>query len=183
MEDIHIIRLYEERSENAITETKIKYGRLILALVHHILKSRADAEECENDTYFGMWNTIPPQKPKNLKAYTLKIARNHALKRYAYYHAEKRNIDKNISYDEIFKEWGETTYGCEETELTDCLNAFLEGLPAKKRKVFLCRYWYFMSIREIMAECEMGKSQVETMLFRIRNDLKAVLEEKGYCQK
>lgn len=65
-----------------------------MALVHHILKSRADAEECENDTYFGMWSTIPPKKPKNLKTYTLKIARNHALKRYAYYHAEKKILIK-----------------------------------------------------------------------------------------
>lgn len=29
MEDTHIIRLYEERLENAIAETKIKYGRII----------------------------------------------------------------------------------------------------------------------------------------------------------
>lgn len=63
------------------------------------------------------------------------------------------------------------TYGCEETELTDCLNVFWEGLTAKKRKVFLCRYWYFMSIREIMAECEMGKSQDRDFVMEFDYDI------------
>ena len=34
--------------------------------------------------------------------------------------------------------------------------------------------------KEIMEECEMSKSKVESILFRVRNSLKDVLTERGY---
>ena len=101
MEDNEIIALFEQRIENAIIETKIKYGRAIYSIAYHVLGNNPDAEECENDTYLTAWNTIPPQKPKNFKAFVLKIARNLSLKKYEYYHAAKRNISMNVSYEEL----------------------------------------------------------------------------------
>ena len=53
MEDEKIVALYWDRSETAIRETQIKYGRLLHSLSLNILKSRRDAEECVNDTYLG----------------------------------------------------------------------------------------------------------------------------------
>lgn len=46
MEDYEIIRLYYDRSENAISETNVKYGRLCHHIAANILSSREDAEEC-----------------------------------------------------------------------------------------------------------------------------------------
>lgn len=131
MHDADIITLFLKRLERAITEVQNKYGRRILAVCYHILRNVPDAQETENDTYFGLWNSIPPQNPDNLEAYTLKIARNQALKKYEYNHAMKRNAG-------------------------------------------------MISIDEIMEECEMSKSKVESILFRVRNSLKDVLTERGY---
>lgn len=131
MLDADIITLFLKRLERAITEVQTKYGKRILAVCYHILRNVPDAQETENDTYFGLWNSIPPQNPDNLEAYTLKIARNQALKKYEYNHAMKRNAG-------------------------------------------------MISIKEIMEECEMSKSKVESILFRVRNSLKDVLTERGY---
>lgn len=84
MQEKKIIHLFEERSELAIEETRKQYGGLIRSLLYRMLGNMEDTEECENDTYLGLWNSIPPTKPKNLKAYLLKIARNRALKRVEY---------------------------------------------------------------------------------------------------
>ena len=50
MEDKQIVNLYLGRDESAIHESKIKYGAYILTIALNILKSKEDADECENDT-------------------------------------------------------------------------------------------------------------------------------------
>lgn len=101
MEDKSIIELFVKRSEAAIRETKIKFGRLIYAVAYHIVQDSMDAEECESDTYLGAWDTIPPVLPDNLKSYLLRIARNIALKQYRHDHAAKRNKLFKVSLDEL----------------------------------------------------------------------------------
>ena len=90
MEDRQIIDMYFQRLEDAIVETKNKYGRLLVLVAMGILKNMEDALECENDTYMKAWNSIPPQKPNILSAFLSKITRNISLDRYDAMHAEKR---------------------------------------------------------------------------------------------
>lgn len=49
MEDQQIIRLFFERSEQAITELSRKYGALCFQIADNILDDPQDAEECVND--------------------------------------------------------------------------------------------------------------------------------------
>ena len=63
MEDDKIIELFYERSEQAITELSDKYGAICNKIADNILNNRQDAEECVNDAYLAVWNTVPPQKP------------------------------------------------------------------------------------------------------------------------
>ena len=89
MEDYKIVELYFVRSEEAIVQTDVKYGGLCRHIAGNILRSAQDCEECVNDTWLSAWNRIPPEKPQRLSAYVGRIARNLALKRYAYLSAEK----------------------------------------------------------------------------------------------
>lgn len=181
MEDRKIIELYNSRSEDAVKETKNKYGKLISFVIGKVLKNRSDVEECEADTYLGIWNTIPPNNPDNLKAYVLKIARYQAVKKYEYLHAAKRNINMCVPYEELSDYLGkEYVDEWEADELRDIVNDFMVSLPEAQRQVFLLRYWYFMSVKEISKNCSMSKSKVETILFRTRNKLKEYLEERKY---
>ena len=70
MDDERIVELYWIRSEQAINETKESYGSYCAMISGNIL-SRQDAEECVNDAYLKLWETIPPQRPRSLKAYSL----------------------------------------------------------------------------------------------------------------
>lgn len=51
MEDLQIIDLYNQRDENAISETAKKYGAFCESIAFNILTIAADVEECVNDTY------------------------------------------------------------------------------------------------------------------------------------
>ena len=53
------------------------------------------------------------------------------------------------------------------------------GLPETERKVFLCRYWYLDSVKEIAAYFGFTESKVASMLLRLRKRLRAHLEKEG----
>ena len=101
MEDEAIVGLFFDRSEEAIERLNEKYGRVILSIGKNILGNEPDAEECANDAYLAVWNSIPPERPLCLSAYVCKIARNIALKRYRYRKAEKRSARFDVSLEEL----------------------------------------------------------------------------------
>ena len=90
MEDQQIIDLYWARSEDAIVQTAAKYGRYCHTIAFNILKNDSDSEECVNDTYLRVWNSIPPQRPSIFSALLAKITRNLALDRFKFLSADKR---------------------------------------------------------------------------------------------
>ncbi len=181
MNDTEIISLYFARSEQAISTTRNQYGKLIRHIIARILKSKEDTEECENDTYMSVWNTIPPKKPDNLRAYLAVIARNTAMKRYEYLHAEKRSAQMQVSFEELADCLCDDSAGqFADTQLREAINGFLAALKPEQRRIFLLRYWQGYSIGEIMQITGFSKSKTESMLFRMRNKLRTYLIEGGY---
>lgn len=180
MEDEQIIQLYFDRSETAITETDIKYGKYCNYIAYHILYSNADAEECVNDTYLRVWNSIPPQRPTNFRSFIGSITRNLSIDRYKYNNALKRNSNMGIAIDEFFKcvEGYEVDFD-NEIVLKECINKFLSTLSKRNRVVFLQRYWYCSSIEEISISMSLSKNNVKVSLNRLRTKLKYFLKKEG----
>ena len=79
MTDRKIISLLTERDESAIAEMTRKYGDYCYSVALRILASPLDAEECVNDTWFAVWNKIPPEDPEDLGAYLSRITHNTAV--------------------------------------------------------------------------------------------------------
>ena len=183
MDDRQIIALYNERSEAALSETATKYGKYCRTIAYNILLNEEDSEECVNDTWLRAWEAIPPQCPERLSAFLGKITRNLALNRYKHNNREKRGGGQTLL---VLEELAECVSGADSTEeaaaealLVDVLNRFLEGLPAEKRKIFMRRYWYMSSVKEIAEDFGLSESKVKMTLLRLRNKLKQTLEKEG----
>ncbi len=181
MDDNQIIDLYFERNEYAIRETEKKYGRLCHSVAHHILGNESDAEECVNDTYLGLWNAIPPERPRFFKAFVCKIARNVSLKKLEYNRAGKRYNPDVLSFSELEEVLPDAalTHDIAEESLGDLLSAFLREEKEYARNVFIRRYYFNDSIIEIAELYDFSEAKVKSMLFHTRNRLKAYLTEKG----
>lgn len=108
MDDKQIIRLFFERSEQAITELSQKYGDLCMKIAKSILNDHQDAEECVNDAYLGAWNSIPPQSPDPLRSYICRIVRNRSLKKLRTNSAIKRGSQFEVSLSELADAFGIT---------------------------------------------------------------------------
>ncbi len=184
LEDSEIIRLFGERKEEALSETEKKYGAYYFSCAKNILENEEDAKECVSDTYLCIWNSIPPQKPENLKAYAAKICRNLALNFLRKKKAEKRGGGET---EAVFDEISEFVSGTEDPEksfeqkeLAKAIDDFLEKLPKEKRKIFILRYWYFETVPEIAKRLEKTENSVRNTLFRTRKKLKDYLFERGF---
>lgn len=81
MEDQQIVALYWQRSAEAITQSKEKYGAYCFSVAEHILQNREDCEECVNDTWFHAWNAIPPSRPHILRMFLAKLTRSISFDR------------------------------------------------------------------------------------------------------
>lgn len=177
MDDKKIIALYLARDEEAILLTKERYGRLILSVAMNILHSAPDSEECESDTYLRAWNSIPPTLPEILSAFLAKIARNLALNRLR---DGKRRLQTELVYEELAEAIPDLTGDVtEDITLRDALNGFISDLDKTKRRIFVKRYFYMQSIREIAREIGATEGAVKVSLSRTRKMLRQYLTERG----
>lgn len=183
MEDKDIIALYWERSEKAIEETDIKYGKLCRSISMGIVGDRRDSEEVINDSWLAMWNTLPPQWPKLLKAYVCRIVKNLSLKNFTYNHASKRKCAYQQSLEELDDCAGHGVAiddGVMREELVKAVNRFLDSLSENNRNIFLARYWFTCSLEEIARQNGITKKTASMRLTRIREQLKKYLRKEGY---
>lgn len=183
VDDSKIIDLFYERSEKAIIELSKKYEPLCKKIANNILNNSLDTEECVNDAYLGLWNTIPPQNPNPLIAYVCKIVRNLAIKKYHNNTAVKRNSAYDISLDEL--EHCLSGLATVEDEfslklLSEEIDSFLDKLDKENRVIFVRRYWFADSISDIADRLSMSNHNVTARLFRMREKLKNHLRKEGY---
>lgn len=181
MDDMKIIELFFERSEQAIRETDRKYGKLCRSIAYNILNNHEDSEECVNDTYLGVWNTVPPARPDNLMYFVCKIARNLALKRLAFMKRAKRSAEVLLVLDELADILPDERYapGVSDENAGELISKFLSSQKEEVRNVFIRKYYFFDSVKDIAKRCSFSESKVKNMLFYTRNKLKDYLIKEG----
>lgn len=181
IEDKKIVKLFFERSEQAIQELDAKYGKVFQKLSYNIVNNRQDAEECVNDAYLGVWNTIPPTKPNPLFTYIAKIVRNISLKNYYREVAAKRNSFYEVAMQEIeacLPAQNTVEDEIEAKELAHIIESFLDTLAIENRIIFMRRYWFSDSYKDIAKRIGLTEKNVSTRLTRIRQKMKKYLVER-----
>lgn len=182
MTDEKIIKLYFDRNEQAITCTKNKYEKYLYTIAHNILNNKEDSEESVNDTYISAWNTMPPKKPSVLKTYLSKLTRNISLKRFRYNTAQKRGGGEiTLAIEELNNfSCGKTTEDeFDKNQLIEFLRNFLSKISDEQRQIFLARYFYIYSIKDISKKLGYSQSKVKMSLKRTRDTLHDELRKEG----
>lgn len=185
MQDGKIIDLYFGRDERALVEASDKYGTYCRSIARNILNDRETAKECFNDTLYQSWMIIPPNRPNSLKVFLGNIARNLSLKRWERDHAQKRGgMEASLAIDELGECVADpSARNAEQIEdeivICEILEKFLAGLTVQNRRIFMRRYWYCSSIKEISTALGLSESNVMTSLSRVRSKLRDALEKEG----
>lgn len=183
MDDKQIIRLLWQRDEKALGIVSAQYGSYCRSIAQNILRNDSDTEECINDAFLRLWNTIPPEKPGNLKLYLARILRNLALDRYRANTAAKRNSAMEEVLDELEdvlpgSGTPEDTYMAK--ELSKAINRFASALPQRERDLFVRRYFFTDDISTIARKYRMTAHNVTVTLSRVRQKLRQHLIQEGF---
>lgn len=177
MDEKTIIALLFQRAENALDVLAKVFGNRLLAMANNMLADPRDAQECVNDTYLAVWNTIPPQNPDPLWAYICRIGKNICCNRLRSNHAQKRCSEYDISLEELANSLG--VDGPEKTleaqVLGRAVSAFLNTESTQNRIIFLRRYWFGDSISDIARQTGLSANNVSVRLNRSRNKLRDYL--------
>jgi len=182
MEDNKIIALFYNRDEEALSQTDARYGTYSRSIAMHILNSSEDAEECVQDSYMRLWETIPPERPESLKAYLGRIVRNISISRLRNRNAEKRRDDMEVLFSELedcIPSRNDVEAAVDHLILTQLINHWLEKEKKENRKLFVGRYWYGCGYAELAARYGMTENKVTLRLHRMRERLKKYLEREG----
>ena len=181
IDDEKIIEMLFERSEQAIRELDIKYGKICHNLSYNIVNNRQDAEECVNDAYLGAWNAIPPVRPNPLLSYIVKIVRNISLKIYWRKEAAKRSGHYTVALEEIegyIADQKTVEDEIEARELARIIGEFLDTLTLENRVIFMRRYWFADSYKDIAEFMGLSEKNISVRLTRIREKMKQYLIER-----
>lgn len=183
MDDNGIISLFFLRDQTAIAAVQQRYGAFVRRIARNLLPLKEDVDECESDTYLGLWNAIPPEKPNPLAAFIARITRNTALNRRRRDLAEKRKGDTfSLSMEELSdilpSETLEDQFSAR--ELGQAIDRFLRDEDMESRKLFLRRYWFGESVRTLAKETGLGENAVSARLSRMRKRLKKHLIKEGF---
>ena len=182
MDDKKILALLWQKAEQALTALAQRFGAGLHRLAMSILSNQSDAEEAVNDTYLALWNAIPPEKPDPLTAYVYRVGKNIALKKHRDLTAQKRDSRYDFSLDEL----SGCLAGCslEEEgrarELGRAIDRFLGLQTQQSRIIFLRRYWFGDSVKEIASLYALSPGAVSVRLSRLRDALKEHLTKEGF---
>ena len=173
-----IIELLERRDEAGLVLLKEKYADYCYSIIYGLLRDHSQTEEALSDVWLAIWNSIPPARPLRLRAYLAKTARNTALHYLRYDNAQKRTA-VTVLLDELAECIPDPRWQSE-NELKELLREFVNGLDPETQRIFLRRYWYNHSIKELAKATHFSESRITGILFRTRKKLRNFLEKEGY---
>ena len=180
--DTYLTELFFERSDCAVREADKRYHNLIFSVILTILGVREDAEECLNDVYMKIWNSIPPNRPISFRAYAVKIARNTAISIMREKKAKKRVPDGVIeSFDNLGDGICKKIDNDAEAsrEIREIINAYLASVDERKMYIFMSRYYFSKPIKEIARTLKCSQSTIDKEIKKIKAELRERLEEGG----
>ena len=174
------------REESAIYHMQQCYGAYCAAVARNVLENDQDVEEVVSDTWLRAWNSIPPERPRHLKLYLARIARNLSFDRFRNQTRQKRGgTETACTLEELAECIGADgpELILEAQELKTAVNQFLAPLPRRDRQVFLLRYFYVESAAAIAHRFSIREDHVRTILSRTRKKLRIYLIKEGFLNE
>ncbi len=182
MDDKELVAMLFDRSEEAVVLISKQYESLCEKIVCSVLGDDEDVEECVNDVWLAVWNSIPPNKPDCLPAYINKLARRTAISRYRYNTRKKRDSGYTVAFSELeecIPDNSQRADNDNEARVKRILSDFVRSLDGETRILFVRRYLYLESVQELAKRYELKENNISVKLHRARKKLRKLLEKEA----
>lgn len=183
-EEKKLIKLLKKAPNTGMTQVMDMYGKAVLSICRHVLREENLAQDAAQETFIKLWRYVSEGKTitTSLKAFIHQIARNTSI-------TMLRKNGKDIFYgteeEGIFVETLVAQSGADlETEWIrrECyrqVREVLREMEEPDHTIFLLKYFYNFSIREIAEALQLKEANVQSRERRGREKLKKALAERG----
>ena len=120
--------------------------------------------------------------PTCLRAYLGRLTRNLAISRWRFSHAARRYSGMETLLSELedcLPSQNDVERELEREALSAVLRAWVGGLGEDDRALFVRRYWYGVSVKQLSAEAGRTQNATAQRLWKLRRSLKTRLEQEG----
>lgn len=174
--EIELIRDFKNGDTKAFEKLFQKYHKKLYAFLFHLLRSKDDAEEIVQETFIKIWE----KREDFIDGYSFDpflftIAKN------AFLNQSRRKINRRVFEDhlnfleEIASEKTDDYIIFKETK--EIINTIIEGLPPKRKEIFLLRKIEGLSRKEIVEKLDISIVTVDNQLMKANIYLKDQLKK------
>lgn len=149
------------RNINYIVNT---YGDMLYRVAYQYTRNRSEAEDVTQDVFVAMLKKLPFKSEEHLKAWLIRVAINKSINYLKSSRKKVLSLDENIDV---------ATEHRDRAEIEE-----LQELPEFDRSVIYLYYYEGYSIKEIAKITGKSANSINIRLFRAREKLKTLLEER-----
>ncbi len=183
-EEKKLIKLLKRAPDVGMVQVMDIHAKAVLSICRHILREENLAQDAAQETFLKLWKYVKDGREitTSLRAFIHQIARNTSLNML-------KKAGKDISYgseeDGIFVETLVAMSGADlETEWIrrECYRQVREVMTEMEepdRTIFLLKYFYNFTIREIADALEMKEAKIQSRERRGREKMRKALAERG----
>lgn len=179
--------LFRTNPEKAVCQLIDLYGGAVASICRHILRGCGGslAEDAIQDTFVRLWQSLSTGKftVDNLKAYTYTTARNCAIDVLREYQRQHNVSLQELEYsgiEELTVDFANNTE--KKADTAECYKIVHDSVNEMKepdRTIFILRYFYNFTLKEISQRLNLKQDNVESRLRRNKKKLRETLEGKG----
>ena len=174
--EIELIRAFKKGDSRAFEKLFQEYHKKLYAFLFHLLHSKEDAEEIVQDTFIKVWEKREDFiDGYSFDSFLFTIAKN------AFLNLNRKKINRVVFEDHLnFLEEispGGTDDYIIFKETKEIINTIIEGLPPKRKEIFLLRKIEGLSRKEIAEKLDISVITVDNQLMKANIYLKDQLKK------
>lgn len=177
MTDEKILSLMREGDERGLIAAIDKYQRLVLSIAAGMLSSKEDREEVAADTFYKVWKTADriDTGKGSLKTYICMVGRGLTINklRQVSVTEELPERERDIGFEVDFS----TEQAAEHNR--QVIARCIRELPSPEREIFICRFYYSLTVPEISRRLSINEKRVEHLIDKTRRALRNALLKGG----
>ncbi len=174
--EIELIRDFKKGDTKAFEVLFHKYHKKLYAFLFHLLQSKEDAEEIVQETFIKIWEKREDfNEGYSFGSFLFTIGKN------AFLNLNRKKINNKV-FDNHLGFIEETSSDKTDDyilfkETKDIINSIIEGLPPKRKEIFLLRKIEGLSRKEVAEKLDISVITVDNQLMKANIYLKAQLKK------
>lgn len=175
-DEVQLIRSFKSGDSKAFEQLFYRHHKKLYGFLFKLLDSKQDAEEIVQDTFVKIWEKRTDFiESYSFESFLFKIAKN------AFLNLNRKNINRKVAESDLVLSQQKLSNNTEDyiifKETREIINTIIEGLPPKRKEIFILRRIDGFSRKEIAEKLDISVITVDSQLLKANKHLKEEMKK------